>query len=239
MPFLAEIGPAIKIASGDLTFEPVIRAAAQTDRSIILSTGCAELEEIDDAIAWLGDEMGKDALGERLVLLHCVSAYPTPPEEANVRSVPFLKERYGITVGYSNHVIGPEAVLAAVALGAAMIEVHFTDRKTDRTFRDHALSFEPADLAALVASVGAVRQSLGTYSKAPQSCEAGNSTALRKGVIAARDLSADTILASEDLMYARPATEFTARELPDLLGQRLRQRVRAGEPIPRDGVSPR
>lgn len=236
VPLLDELFPAIKIASGDLDFEPVVRAAARTGKPVILSTGLGTLEEVETAVGWVRDEVGEAALRERLMLMHCVSAYPTPVEDANVRSVPFLAERTGLRVGYSNHVIGPEACLAAVALGACALEVHFTDRKTGREFRDHALSFERDDLAALIAAATRIRASLGTAGKDRQPSEEPNLLATRKGVVASRDLPAGTRLAEPDLHWARPATEFAARELPDLVGRRLARDVRAGELIPRDGV---
>ena len=181
---------------------------------MLLSTGCGTIDEVDRAVDWVGDEVGADALAERLVLMHCVSAYPTPAEEANVRSVPFLAGRYPIPIGYSNHVIGPEACYAAIALGARVIEVHFTDRKEGREFRDHALSFEPADFATLVATARRIDATLGAFGKEPQPCERASRDANRKGVVAARDLVMGTVLKPEDLMYARPATEFSASELP-------------------------
>lgn len=221
VPLLAELSPAIKIASGDLTFEPVIRAAARTGKPVIISTGCGTAEEVDRAVSWVREEIGAEALPQRLALMHCVSAYPTPIEQANLRAIPFLAERTGLTVGWSNHVIGGDACMAAVALGASLIEVHITDCKTGRAFRDHELSFEPAELAALTASLRCVRASLGTYGKSPAAAEAPVCAAIRKGAIAARPLAADTVLTADDLMFARPGTHFQAPDLPRLLGRRL------------------
>jgi N-acetylneuraminate synthase/N,N'-diacetyllegionaminate synthase len=237
IPFLADLFPVIKIASGDLNFEVLVRSAVATGHPVILSTGNSTIEEIDTTVGWCRDMLGA-ALPERLALLHCVSAYPAPVEEANVESVPFLKHRYGLTTGYSNHVIGAEAVLAAVALGAQIVEVHVTDCKTGREFRDHSLSFEADELARLVASVRAVKASLGKRGKTVQPSEAPNRAAMRKGVVAARDLSAGTILGDQDLMYARPATEFEASEQPLLMGKTLTVPVRQGELIARAGVQP-
>jgi N,N'-diacetyllegionaminate synthase len=236
IPLLAELFPAIKVASGDINFEVLVRAAVRTGKPVILSTGNADVEEIDRAVQWCRDEAGA-AVSERIAILHCVSAYPAPIEQANVRGVPFLKQRYGLTTGYSNHAIGPDACLAAVALGAQIVEVHFTDRREGRQFRDHALSFEPAELAALVRSVGQVHAALGQAGKPLQPAELEIRTAMRKGVVAARDLSAGTVLQAADLMYARPATEFAAAELPSLIGMRLTTPVLQGQLIPRAGVS--
>ncbi len=235
VPFLAANCEAIKIASGDLTFEPVIRAAARSGKPVLLSTGCGTLVEIDRAVDWVRQETG--SLQDRLVLLHCVAAYPTPVEQANVRSVPFLRERYRLPVGFSNHITGPEAVYAAVALGACVIEVHVTDRRAGRTFRDHALSTEPHELAALVRTVRAIKASLGEWGKAVQPAEAPSRDAMRKGVIAARDLQPGIVLREDDLMYARPATQFAAMERPRLIGRKLRGVVKAGELIQRSAMA--
>ncbi|HZP68481.1 MAG TPA: N-acetylneuraminate synthase family protein [Pseudolabrys sp.] len=235
VPLLARLFPAIKIASGDLDFEPVISAAAATGRPVIISTGNATVEEVDRAVAWCRNVVG-DGLKERLVLMHCVASYPAPIDQANVRSVAFLRERYGLTTGYSNHVIETEAVLAAVALGAQIVEVHFTDSKSGRAFRDHSLSFEPRELAALVESIRRVRDSLGSYDKRPQPSEEPSRAAIRKGLVAARDLSAGTVLADADIMYARPATEFSARERTAVVGGTLRTDLKRGQVIPRNAV---
>ncbi len=235
VPLLAELFPAIKIASGDINFEPVVRRAMSTRKPVILSTGNATIEEIDQAVQWCRDLAGP-RLSEQLVLMHCVSAYPVPIEHANLLSIPFLKQRYGLTTGYSNHVLGPEACLGAVALGAQIIEVHVTERREGKEFRDHALSFEPAELAALIASLRKLRVALGVLGKELQPSELQIRSAMRKGVVAARDLEAGRILCADDLMYARPATEFAASELAWLIGARLTTAVGRGQLIPRSGV---
>ena len=135
---LSEICPAIKIASGDITFKPVLKLVLETNKPIILSTGASNIKEIDEAVKYIEKFIGKDDIKNKLYLLHCVSAYPTPIKQANLKSIPFLKDRYGLKVGYSNHVIGINACLTAIALGADLVEVHFTDNKINREFHDHA-----------------------------------------------------------------------------------------------------
>ena len=235
--FLAEHFSAIKIASGDLDFEPVIRAAARTGKPVILSTGLGTMDEVQRAVGWLRDEIGSAALRDRVVLMQCVSAYPAPVEEASVLGVPYLAEATGLRIGYSNHVIGPDACYAAVSHGACMLEVHFTDRKTGREFRDHALSFEPDDLRSLLAVVPRIRASLGVRGKDRQPSELGNIKAVRKGVVAARDLQAGRVLTRDDLTFARPQTEFAASEIDSLVGKRLDRALRAGELLPRAAVT--
>ncbi len=229
VPLLAELAPAIKIASGDLKFEPLIRSAAAQDKPLILSTGLGTIEEVDQAVDWIRGETGISSLSERLVLLHCVSAYPTPNEDANILSIPFMAERFGLPVGYSNHVVGIDVCLAAVALGACVIETHFTDCKTGRSFRDHELSVEPDDMRELVQRTELVRASRGRWGKFRQPSEMPLLDAVRKGVVAARSLPVGQILQRGDLMFARPATGIPSHDLPSVLGKRLVRPLEAGE----------
>lgn len=225
-----------KIASGDITFKPVIQKVAQTGKPFIVSTGAATVDEIDQAVDWVRKEVGDGALKERLTLMHCVSAYPTPIEEANILSIPFLRDRYDLKVGYSNHVIGINACLGAVALGANVVEVHFTDQKEGREFRDHSLSFEKADLQDFISRARDIRKALGHYEKKPMPCESANIPAMRKGVIAAHDLKAGHVLTAHDLMYARPATEYASGEIDSLIGKTVNEDVAQGHVLPRKAV---
>jgi len=227
---------AFKIASGDITFKPVIKKAAQTGKPLIISTGAATVNEIDQAVEWVSEEIGSENLEDRLMLMHCVSAYPTPIEQANMLSIPFLKDRYGLDVGYSNHVIGVEACLAAVALGANVIEVHFTDCKEGREFRDHSLSFDPGDLETFIKMARKVKASLGVYAKEPQECEKGAIPVMRKGIVAERNLKAGDVLKETDLMFARPATEFSSNDLPAVIGKKLTKDISKGYLITKDAI---
>ncbi|CCQ73070.1 N-acetylneuraminate synthase family protein [Magnetospira sp. QH-2] len=231
IPLVARLSPVIKIASGDLTFEPIIRAAAATGKPVILSTGLGTETEIEQAIGWVREEIGDRRLKDSLALMHCVSAYPTPIEEANLRSIPFLTDRFALTVGYSNHVIGPEACWAAIALGAPIIEVHFTDEKEGRTFRDHQLSFNPNDLAGLVEAMPRLRAALGRYDKQPQPSELPGLGAMRKGVVAAADLKAGTVLGEDHIMFARPATGIESGRVAEVLGAVLTRDLVQGESL--------
>ena len=236
IPLVDELGEAIKIASGDLTFEPVIRAAAQTNKPIILSTGLGVEAEIDRAVAWVRDEVGDHRLSSSLILLHCVSAYPTPLEQTNVRSVPYLATRYGIQVGYSHHAVELEPCLSAVALGASVVEVHFTDCKYGREFRDHALSVEAEELSRLVDMIRKIRTSLGDLNKERQECEQPLLEVARKGIVAACDLEVGTVIEKHHVMFARPATDFPADSLSEVIGKKLTVSLCRGEILPRVGV---
>lgn len=227
---------AFKIASGDITFAPVIKAACDTGKLILMSTGGANIDEIDTAVELVKNNIGNDSLKDRLILMHCVSAYPTPIEQANILAIPFLRDRYNIHVGYSNHVIGMDACLGAVALGAKVIEVHFTDCKEGREFRDHALSFDKADLTEFVVRARAISKSLGAYNKVVQPCEQEAVPLMRKGVVAARQIKAGTVITEQDLMYARPATEFKASQFSQIIGQVAKCNIDTGCTIKQDAI---
>jgi N,N'-diacetyllegionaminate synthase len=233
VPWIAAHAPVIKIASGDLTFEAVIRVAARSGRIVIVSTGNGDIAEVERAVGWVCAEIGNVPLRERLVLMHCVSAYPAPSNEANLLSIPFLRQRFDVEVGYSNHVPGMDVSLGAVALGASMIELHFTDRREGREFRDHHLSVEPQELADFVARARALWAARGHAGKSPQPCEIGSREIIRKGVVAARDLAAGTVLTRDDLMFARPATDVPSGRIGELVGRKLAAALARGMPVPR------
>ena len=234
VPLVDSLSPVIKIASPDLTFEPTVRAAAATGKPLVISTGLGTQDEVDQTVQWVEEEIGDAPLDERVVLMQCVTAYPTPLDQANLLSIPFLRERYGVHAGYSDHTLGLNACRAAVALGATVIEKHFTDQKEGRTFRDHELSSEPEELKVLVEDVKAIRSALGTLGKQRAESELPNLDAVRKGVVAARDLEPGTSLSREDLMYARPATEFAASRIESLVGRELAKPVLRGNIISAD-----
>lgn len=227
---------AFKIASGDITFRSVIEKAAKTNKHLIISTGAATIDEISQAVKWVEDIVGSDQLKERLTLMHCVSAYPTPINEANILSIPFLREKYNLNVGYSNHVIGMSACFAAVAQGAQLIEVHFTDQKEGREFRDHSLSFDSLDLKNFIKIANEIRQSLGSYNKEIQPSEKENINIIRKGIIAADDIKEGEILSAEKLMYSRPATEFTSLDLPKIIGKKVNRTILRGHLISKESI---
>lgn len=236
VPLIAELSSAIKIASGDLNFEPVIRNAARTQKTVVLSTGGGTLEEVRRAIDWVREEQAAENISERLVVMHCVSEYPASIENVNLLSIPHIQNEFGVPVGWSNHVIGPEACLTAVALGASVIEVHVTDQREGKTFHDHMLSFEPAELKDLIDAMRRVRVSLGTFEKTPRKGELEILNKLRKGVVAARDLSAGAVLRREDLIWARPATYIRSDEVGTLVGRTLKTPKAVGSSLKWDDL---
>jgi sialic acid synthase SpsE len=210
--------PAFKIASGDLTHLPLLRHVAGKGKSLILSTGMATVEEIGDAL----EVVPRD----QVVLLHCVSRYPTPPEEVGLRTIPFLAGRFGVPVGYSDHTTGTTACLAAVAIGAVLIEKHFTlDR--NQPIGDHKLSAEPAEMAAMVARIREVERMLGEYGKAVSESEVAMRVPLRRSLYARRDIPAGTRLSTGDVIVMRPGKGLPPKALDGLVGRVTRRAIRS------------
>lgn len=237
VPLLDGVCPALKIASADLDFEPVVTACAATDKPLILSTGMASEDKIETALGWVRRVRGDDLAGS-VALLHCVSAYPAPDDELNLLSVPYLQQHFGLDVGYSHHGTSAPPCLAAVALGARILEVHFTDQRAGRSFRDHSLSFEPAELRRLVEEVRVVDSALGQPGKRIQPSEVEVAKTAGKGVVAATDLPAGTTLTTEHLMFARPATGFPAAQVEELVGRKLLRDLGFGNVIRPEDLSP-
>jgi N-acetylneuraminate synthase/N,N'-diacetyllegionaminate synthase len=217
--------PAIKIGSGEVTNLPFLEHVARKGRPVILSTGMSSLDEVGAAVAAVRETGNRD-----LILLHCVSEYPARAGDANVRAMLTLADTFRTPVGYSDHTPGLEVALAAVALGAAVIEKHFT---VDRTLPgpDHRASLEPAQLTELVRSIRVVEQALGDGIKAPTAGELGNRIVARRSLAAAVDLPAGLALTRESLCALRPATGISPASLPAVLGRKLTRARRAGELI--------
>jgi len=235
VPFLSKISKVFKIASGDFNFKPLIKACVKTKKPIILSTGLATIKEIQSTLKWIKEYGGKEYL-KKIVLLQCVTAYPTPIEQANVLSMTYLKKKFKTLVGYSNHVMGSEACLAAVSLGASVIEVHFTDNKKNRKFHDHALSFEPDELKEFIKNAKKIKLSLGQFSKKRQSSELPLLKLGRKGIVAGKNLKAGQILKKQDLMFARPATYFSNLDIKKIIGKKIKLNLKKGQILKRSYI---
>lgn len=220
----------LKVGSGDVTNIPLLRRMAEFDLPVILSTGMADMVEIDRAVAAL------EPLGKRLSLLHCVSAYPTPMQDANLNAVRTLEACFGLTVGYSDHTLGIWAAPAAVALGARIIEKHLT---LDRTMPgpDHAASLEPDAFGEMVLAIRGVASALGDGVKAPRGSELDTRRVARRGLKAATDLAAGTVLRLADIAVLRPETGMAPHLIDDLPGRTLRRPLAKGAPILPDDLT--
>lgn len=228
--FLYQHVDAIKIASGDNDCWPLIASAVRSGKPLIISTGLSDFEHVRTILDFVRGEGGEGAV-ERLALLHCVCSYPVPAAQASLRSVAFLAERLSCTVGYSDHTVGIDAAPLAVALGARIIEKHFTLDHDHSEFRDHKLSADPDELGQLVARVRAAEQLLGTASKCVQSCEEPLLEPVRRSIVAARDLEKGTRLEAEDLGWMRPGSGLRPGREGLLIGKTLTTDREVGEAI--------
>jgi N,N'-diacetyllegionaminate synthase len=229
--FLEPMVDSYKIASGDNDFYPLLARVARTGKPVVVSTGVSDTSQVDATVRFIRDAWTKSSIQGELALLDCVSSYPTPSEQANLRSIPFLADRFGCTIGYSDHTLGVEASLLAVAAGARIIEKHFTLDKNYSDFRDHQLSADPAEMSELVKQIRRVESMLGSYEKQIQPCESASASAIRRSIVAARDLKSGSQLAAGDLKWIRPGTGLRPGTEDRLIGGMLKRDLRADEPI--------
>jgi sialic acid synthase SpsE len=237
VPWLDELVPAFKIASGDNNYDPLLKAVGATGKPVILSTGMAGLPEIEHACRIVESAAADCGKRADIALLHCVSAYPTPPEQANLRAIQTLAGKSGRVVGYSDHTLGIDAAVLSVALGARIIEKHFTLSKTHSDFRDHALSADPAELAELVRRVRLAQTLLGSGDKILQEAEKPTAAAARRSIVAREAFPAGHLLAAGDLDWLRPGGGLAPGQESLLLGRRLSRAVARGEMITQDMVA--
>lgn len=215
--------PAFKIASTQLTNIPLISYTAAQRRPLILSTGMATLGEIDDAITTVRAEDN-----EEIILLHCVSSYPTQPEEVNLRAMNTLECTFGLPVGLSDHTTGQLAAISAVAREACLIEGHFTLDKTRSRF-DHKLSSDPAELKEMVQSIRLVERMLGQSYKLPTPAESEARKDYRVSMAAARDIAKGERITAEMITGLRPGCGVSTMYWRRLIGKPAPRSLKAGE----------
>lgn len=213
--FLEELDiPFWKIASSEITNYPFLKKIAQTGKPIVMSTGMCTLQEIRQAMDVLlscGDR--------KIVLLQCNTEYPTPMQDVNLRAMQGLQREFGCPVGYSDHTQGIEIAVAAAALGAVIIEKHFTLDK-HMVGPDHIASLDPKELEAMVRAIRNVETALGSPAKEISESERKNRTAARKSIVAARDIRRGEILTEENIAAKRPGGGISPMRWEELLGQR-------------------
>ena len=228
--FLESLGcPAYKIASFELVHLPLIAKAASTAKPLIMSTGMATAEEIGEAVAAARGAGCKD-----LVLLHCVSAYPAPPQESNLRTMSDLATRFGVPVGLSDHTMGTAVAVAAAALGACLIEKHVTLARADGG-PDAAFSLEPQELADLCRDTRVAWSAIGSASYGPKGSDKANA-AYRRSLYVVEDIRAGEKLTARNVRCIRPGYGLPPKHLPQVLGRRAAKAVQRGTPLAWDLV---
>jgi len=223
--FLEELGtPCYKIASFECTDLPLIEKVAATGKPLIVSTGMATLAEIDAAVSTARKAGARD-----IVLLKCTSTYPATPQNSHLRTIPHLREAFGCEVGLSDHTMGVGAAVAAVALGATVVEKHFTLSRADGGV-DAAFSLEPGELRALVTETERAWHALGQVHYGPTAAEKA-STFFRRSLFIGRALAAGSVLTRADIRIVRPALGVAPAELERVIGRRLKRDVEPGTPV--------
>jgi N-acetylneuraminate synthase/N,N'-diacetyllegionaminate synthase len=214
--------PLFKIPSGELTNLPFLSHVARKGKPLIISTGMSTLEEVKTAFDTVVGEGNR-----QIILLHCTSGYPVDPEDANLMAMQTLAKTFGVPVGYSDHTLGTAVPLAAVALGARVIEKHFT---IDRTLPgpDHQASAEPEELASLVQGIRSVEKALGHGRKEPAASEAAVARVARKSLVAAKDIPAGTKITADLLVLRRPGTGLPPAMRASVVGRTAREDIKAG-----------
>ncbi|MDD1662941.1 MAG: N-acetylneuraminate synthase family protein [Methanomicrobiales archaeon] len=220
-----------KIASGDNAFFPLLDAVARSGKPVIISTGSSDFSRISRAITFMEKSWEERNFRRELALLHCVSCYPVPDEQANLFAILSLAEKFGYPVGYSDHTLGTQASVMAVALGARIIEKHFTLSKSYSSFRDHQLSADPPELQDLVRQVRRATLMLGGERKVLLPCEVESAGAIRRSIVAGSDLPEGHTLLLSDLTWTRPAGGLDPGEEFRLIGKKLRHPVRFGDKL--------
>ena len=240
----------IKISSGDVTNGPLLHACAQLGSEIILSTGMSTVDEIQDALSVLAhgyssrqepcknafveafsSESGRDSLQQYVTLLHCTSQYPAPYNELNLNAIPYMQETFGLPVGYSDHSKGIVASVAAVAIGAEIIEKHFTLDK-DMDGPDHKASLMPEELQELVSSIRTVDVAMGKLEKTVQPSELETRKHARKSIVASRNIGAGETITKENTALKRPATGKSPMEYWEVVGVTSNQEIKENAHIP-------
>jgi N,N'-diacetyllegionaminate synthase len=214
---------AFKIGSGEITNWPFLESVGRKGKPVILSTGMSYLSEVDEAVRVL-----RHAGCKQVILLHCVSDYPADPAEINLRGMRTLEAAFRVPVGFSDHTLGVEVALAAVALGACVIEKHFTlDR--DLPGPDHRASLVPEELRRMIAAIRTVERALGDGVKRPAQAELKNRVAVRRSLVVVKDIPEGTVLQSDMLGALRPATGISPTLMGFVVGRKARHAIRAGQ----------
>ncbi|RGY59141.1 N-acetylneuraminate synthase [Fusobacterium ulcerans] len=211
--FLKKLGMKIwKVPSGEITNLPYLRKIAEVADEIILSTGMSDLCEISKAVEILKKE------NKKILILHCNTEYPTPMEDVNLRAMELLKEKFNVEVGYSDHTLGIEVPIAAVALGARIIEKHFTlDKNMEGP--DHKASLEPEELKKMVTGIRNIEKALGKKQKEVTESEKKNKDIARKSIVAKKNIKKGEIFTEENLTVKRPGNGISPMQWDEVIGK--------------------
>ena len=212
--FLVDLGvEIIKIPSGEITNYPLLREVGKTGKEVIISSGMSTLDEVREALDIL-----KEFGSKRITVLHCNTEYPTPYEDVNLNAMVTMREKLNINVGYSDHTSGIEIPIAATALGASVIEKHFTlDKSMEGP--DHKASLEPMELEKMIASIRIVEKAMGNGVKEPSDSESKNINIVRKSIVAKHNIPSGNVFTEENLTTKRPGTGISPMRWSEVIGK--------------------
>ena len=229
--FLGEFVDALKISSGDNNFFPLIKKVSQIGKPLIISTGLADLELIKNIKKLVERTWIEENIKQDLALLHCVTAYPVDPSYANLNAIKTMQNIFDCIIGYSDHTLGKSASLAAVSLGARIIEKHFTIDKNFSDFRDHQLSLDPIEMKELVESIRKVEIFLGDGQKKQQPPELKILSEVRRSIVAKKDLSEGDIIQDKDINWVRPSGGLQPGNENKIIGKTVISKIKKGDNI--------
>lgn len=228
-----KIVPFHKIGSGDVTAFPLIRQMVETGKPILMSTGLSTISEVRRTVNFIQNIDSSYITENKLVLLQCNSMYPTPDEDAHIRAMHALEEEFNLPVGYSDHTFGTEAAYLATLAGACVLELHFTDMRKDREFRDHQISIKQEEVSKLMDRIVRAETLLGEKKKqiTPSERDSGHVTSFRRAVYAAEDLEAGDKLTRDNITVLRPEHGVSAWKYENVIGRYINTERKHFEPI--------
>jgi N,N'-diacetyllegionaminate synthase len=229
--FLNSMVDCFKIASGDNNFYPLIKDLARTGKPLIFSSGFSDLPQAEKMVKYVQQEWAALKIKQELALLHCVSGYPVPDDQADLKSIQSLEKRLSCTVGYSDHTLGIQACLASIALGARVIEKHFTLDKNFSDFRDHKISADPKEMSELVLGIERVEKMLGNGQKSIQPIASSIQILSQRSIVAGKNLSQGHSIQLSDLTWLRPAGGLEPGMEHLLIGKKLKRNLESGEKL--------
>lgn len=231
--WIDEFLPVYKVGSGDLTAYPLLKRIAKRGKPVILSTGLATEKEVLETVEYMQGQNSVYRRPEMLALLQCTSMYPIANGDANLNVMKRFKSLTGLTVGYSDHTEGSKALYYAVAMGAEILEFHFTDKREGKQFRDHKVSLTPDEVNALAKEIELIYEYQGRETKEPVQIELDNKheVSFRRAVYPSRDIAAGEVLSEENLTILRPNHGIDARLFESLIGKRAKRAFRKHEKL--------
>lgn len=224
--FLNKYCDIIKISSGDNNFFPLLDYFLNRKKKIIISTGMMSANDVGVLLKRIKNKLNKKKILERIALLHCVTSYPALDKDLNLNSIPFLINNYKITVGYSDHSIGHEACISAVALGAKIIEKHFTINKNFSKFRDHKLSADFIEMKTIVSSIRKIENQLGKFDKKTTMVEKKIQKKIRRGIYAKENLKKNQIINEKNIEFFRGSENVDYKYFNNFLGKKLTKNIK-------------